>query len=162
MKKFTKLELKWGIIFFIASLLWMYYEKLMGWHDENIASHASLTLLFLIPAVTIYIFALIDKRRNHYNDSMTWTQGFICGLHITLVVTILSPLGQYIIHTWISPDYFTNIIEYSVNSKGASRAEMEAYFSYNNYVVLSFMGAIIMGVITSAVVAIFVRKKSEH
>ena len=35
MKKFI-IEAKWAIIFSIALILWMYFEKSMSWHDEKI------------------------------------------------------------------------------------------------------------------------------
>lgn len=75
MKYFTILELKWGFIFFIASLLWMYFEKLMGWHGEKISQHATMTLSFAVIAIAIYVFALLEKRKKKYNNRMTWLQG---------------------------------------------------------------------------------------
>jgi len=40
-----------------------------------------------------------------------------------------------------------------------TREEAEKYFNLNNYLVSGFIGAIIMGVITSALVALFVRSR---
>ncbi len=39
MKKYAT-EIKWGLIFTIVALLWMVFERLMGWHGENIAQHS--------------------------------------------------------------------------------------------------------------------------
>ena len=39
MKKYS-LEIKWGVIFAISTLVWIYFEKAMGWHDELIAQQA--------------------------------------------------------------------------------------------------------------------------
>jgi len=41
---------------------------------------------------------------------MTFLQGLLSGMVITLVVVLLTPLSQYISHSLISPDYFSNII----------------------------------------------------
>ena len=157
MKKFS-IEIKWGAVFSIVSLLWMYLEKGLGWHDENIAVHAIYTNLFAIVAIILYVFALLDKRKNFFNDKMTWTQGFVSGIIISVVVAILSPLAQYITHEFITPDYFENAIENSVLN-GNTRENAEAYFNLKSYILQSFFFALVAGVVTSAIVALFVRKK---
>ncbi len=160
MKKYTT-EIKWGLIFTIVALLWMVFERLMGWHGENIGQHATLTNLFAIPAIVIYVLALLDKRKRDLGGLMTWGQGFTSGLIITLVVVILSPFAQYLTHTIITPEYFTNVIEYAVNQEQMTREEAESYFSLSNYMFQSAIGGLIMGVITSAVVAFFTKKTTE-
>ena len=138
----------------------MVFERLMGWHGGNIARHATLTNLFAIPAIIIYVLALLDKRNNDLGGIMTWGQGFTSGLIITLVVVILSPLAQYLTHTVITPEYFSNVIEYAVNEDQMTREEAESYFSLSSYMFQSAIGGVIMGIVTSAIVAFFVKKKS--
>ncbi len=158
MKKFS-IEIKWGIIFSLATLIWVFLEKGLGWHDENIAQHAIYTNLFAIVAIVLYILALLDKRKNFYHGKMTWSQGFISGIVISIVVAILSPLAMYITHEFITPDYFENIIEYSVESGAMKKAAAEEYFNLTSYVIQSFFFALVVGVVTSAIVAFFVKKK---
>lgn len=159
MKKYAT-EIKWGMIFTIVALLWMVFERMMGWHGENIARHATMTNLFAIPAIVVYVIALLDKRKNDLGGIMTWGQGFMSGLIITLIVVVLSPLAQYLTHTIISPEYFANIIEYTVREAQMTREEAEGYFSLNNYMIQSAIGGLVMGIVTSAIVAFFVKKKS--
>ncbi|MCG9972990.1 DUF4199 domain-containing protein [Christiangramia crocea] len=158
MKKFS-IEIKWGIIFSIVALLWMFLEKGLGWHDENISKHAIYTNLFAIVAIVLYVFALLDKRKNFYEGKMTWTQGFISGIIISVVVAIFSPLAQYITHEFITPDYFPNVIDYSVESGAMTREAAEGYFNLQSYILQSFFFSLVVGVVTSAIVALFVRKK---
>ncbi|NBB88683.1 MAG: DUF4199 family protein [Bacteroidetes bacterium] len=83
----------------------------------------------------------------------------ISGLLITLIVAVLSPLTQWIISTIISPNYFSNAIEYAVSSGNIeTREAAEAYFNLSSYIIQSAIGALIMGVVTTAIVAIFMRK----
>ncbi len=159
MKKYA-LEIKWGLIFTAVALLWMVFEKAMGWHGEKIAVHATYTNFFAILAIAVFVFALLDKRRQ-LGGSMSWKQGFFSGLLITLVVAVLTPLSQWITHTLISPEYFPNIIQYSVVNAKMTQAEAEAFFSLGSYILQGSIGGLVMGVITSAVVALFVRKKPE-
>lgn len=154
-----KIEIKWALIFFIVSLIWIFIEKLVGWHDEHIDKHPIYTNFFAVIAIAVYVFALLDKRKNFYDGKMTWMQGFISGIIISVIVAILSPLAQYLTHEVITPEYFPNAIEYAVSSGNMDQAAAEKYFSLNNYLLQSGIGAIVMGLITSAIVAIFVRKK---
>jgi len=154
------IELKWGIIFFAVILLWTVFEKSIGLHDEKIDKHYILTNFFAIPAIIIYVLALLNKRK-WLGGTMTWVQGFMAGLVIAFIVSLLSPVGQYLTHEYLSPDYFSNIIEYSV-SQGEDRTAMENYFTLSNYIKMSMVGALMMGAITSAIVAIFTRKNAPE
>lgn len=158
--KNLRIEVKWGIIFTIALMLWTLLERLLGWHDEHINKHQYYTLIFILPAFIIYYFALVEKRETYYAGQMSWTQGFVSGLVISVVVALLSPLSQYISHTFISPDYFNNIIEYSVESgQVETRAEAEEYFNLPSYIIQSMIFAVISGAVTAAIVAIITKKK---
>lgn len=92
---------------------------------------------------------------------MTWKQGFMAGVIITIVVTIFTPLTQLISHYVISPEYFPNIIELTVDTGAKTREEAEAYFNLKNYMLLSTVFAFVVGIFTSAIVAIFTRKSAK-
>ncbi len=158
--KNIRIEIKWGVLFILVGLIWMIFEKAMGWHDVHIDKHATYSLFFAPIAIALYVFALLDKKKNFYGGKMTYLQGFVAGLIITLVVVILSPLSQYITSTYITPDYFKNVIEYSVSSGQMEQQAAEEYFNLKNYLMQSTVSAAAMGLITSAVVAFFVRSKS--
>lgn len=154
-------EIKWGVIFTIVMLLWMVFERLMGWHGERIDQHASMTLFFAVIAIALYVFALLDKRKRDLNGVMSWKQGFMSGVVVTLVVTVLSPLAQLITHYIITPEYFSNIIDYSVETGQMNREEAESYFSLSGYIIQAMIGALGMGIVTSAIVAVFTKKAPE-
>ncbi len=156
MNKFA-IELKWAIIFAIAALAWLGLERLVGLHDAYIAQHASYTNLFAIVAIAVYYFALEDKRKNYYGGRMSWKQGFLSGLIISVIVAILSPLTMWIGSTLVAPDYFANAIDYAVRSKVSTREEAEQFFSYQNYALINAVSAILIGALTAAIVAIFTR-----
>jgi hypothetical protein len=158
MKNF-RIEVKWGLIFTVVALLWMLFERLMGWHSTHIDKHAYYTNLFILPAVAVVVMALRDKKANFYGGNMSWKQGFMAGLVITLVITILSPMTQWITHKFITPDYFTNAINYAVTNGKATQEQAEKFFNFNSYLVQSSIGGLVMGLLTSAIVAFFVRTK---
>ena len=157
-----KIEIKWAFIYVAMVLLWMLLERLTGLHSEAIKMHLIYTNFIVLPSIAIYVLALKDKRKNYYQGIFTYKQGFVTGLIISVFVTILSPLTQYIISTIISPDYFANVIKYAVSVGNMTQEAAENYFNLKSYIVQGLIGTPILGLITTAIVAIFTRRKSSN
>ncbi len=158
MKKLSH-ELKWALIFVAMSLFWVLLERLAGLHGTHIDKHAIYTNLIAIPAITVYVFALLEKKNKFYHGSMTYLQGFISGTIISVIIAILSPLTQIITSEIITPEFFPNAIKYSVSAGLMKQTEAEEYFSLENYIKVGLIGALLMGIVTTAIVAIFTRGK---
>ena len=159
MKNFG-IEVKWAIIYSLSLLIWMFLEKAVGLHDEHIGKHAIYTNLFAVVAIIIYVLALRDKKRNFFNGTMNWKQGFISGVVLSIIIAILSPLVQYAISTYITPEYFDTIIAYVVENGKMSQENAKAYFNLKSYMLQNAFGALCMGLITAAAVAFFVKSKN--
>lgn len=153
-----KIEIKWALIFAAMMLLWMLLEKALGLHSEHIDKHANYTNFVAIPAIALYVFALLDKRKNYFNGTMSYKNGVITGLIITLIVTILSPVTQYITSTLITTEYFPNVINYVVETGKMTHAEASDYFNLQSYIIQGLIGAPVMGIITTVIVSFFVKK----
>jgi hypothetical protein len=107
------------------------------------------------------VAVLKDKKNNFYGRKMTFMQGFVTGLIITAIVTLFSPLTQWLISTVITPHYFDNVIKLSVETGYyKTTAEAHAFFNLENYMKQSIFGTLGMGVVLSAIVAFFVKTKS--
>ncbi len=157
-----KIEVKWAIIFSTVGLLWMVIEKLTGLHSTYIDYHMYLTNLFAIPAILMMVMALKDKKKNFYNGLMSYKQGLISGIIISLIIALLSPLTQWITSFIISPEYFPNVIKRSVEiGYYQTTEEAEANFNYRNYAIQGAIGALIMGIVTTAIAMIFIRSKNK-
>jgi|SRR5690606_35298477 len=161
--KNIRIEIKWAIIFSIMGLIWMVLEKVSGLHGKYIDYHLYLTNLFAIPAIWVMVLALKDKKRNFYNGRMTYGQGLIFGIILSVFIALISPLTQWITSYVISPEYFPNVIKRSVElGYYGTTAEAEANFNYRNYAIQGAIGALVMGILTTAIAMIFIRsKKSE-
>jgi uncharacterized membrane protein len=158
--KNLRIEIKWGIIFTVALIFWTWLERLFGLHDVHIDQHPFYTMLFIIPAFIMYFLALVEKRETYYAGQMNWTQGFVSGLVISIIVALLSPISQYITHEFVSPNYFENAIEYGVNNGDfETRTEAQEYFNLVSYMFSSMIFAIVSGAVTSALVAIVTKKR---
>lgn len=160
--KNIKIEFKWAVIFSIMTLLWMVLEKLTGLHGRYIDYHLYLTNLFAIPAIWVIVLALKDKKKNSYNGQMTYLQGLVSGIILSVIIALISPLTQWITSYVITPEYFPNVIKRSVEvGYYKTIAEAEANFNYKSYAIHGFIGALIMGIATSAIAMIFIRTKTK-
>ncbi len=158
--KNIRIEIKWAIIFSVMTLLWMVLEKLSGLHGKYIDYHLYLTNLFAIPAIIVMVMALKDKKKSIYSGQMSYVQGLVAGIILSAFIALLSPLTQWITSYIITPEYFPNVIKRSVElGHYASTAEAEAYFNYANYAKQGAMGALLMGIATTAIAMIFIRTR---
>jgi Protein of unknown function (DUF4199) len=153
-----KFEIKWAIIFAAASLVWTVVEKGLGWHGPLIAKHELYTLFFMPVAFVIYAIALLAKKKE-LGGYMTWKEGLVSGTVIGAVVALLAPVTQVITHKVISPEYFPNVIAYAVQKGKTSQADADAFFNLPSYIFQSSIGAVLAGLVTAAIVSVFVRKE---
>lgn len=160
MEKF-KIELKWAVIFSIGLLIWMYFEKTMGWHDEKVKFQPIYTMLFGIISILIYILALQNKKKNYYNNKIDWKQGFLSGAILSLLVAIFTPVVLYITFEYISPDYFTNIINYKIENSKMTLEDAEKYFSLSNYMYTNTFSTLSNGIVISAIISYFIKSKTN-
>jgi hypothetical protein len=157
MKKYAT-EFKWAGLFTAMQLVWMLGERVVGLHSTHIDKHMIYTNFIAIPAIGMYVLALLDKRKRDYGGRMTYAQGVVCGLVVSIGVAAIAPLAQVLISTVIAPAYFPNMIRYAVAQGQMQQAEAEAYFSLRSYMMQATVGALAMGAITSVVVAAFTRR----
>jgi hypothetical protein len=158
--KTIRIEFKWAIIFSVVVLVWMVMEKLVGLHDQYIDLHLYLTNLFAIPAILVMVYALKNKKAQHYHGQMSYGQGLTSGIILSVIIAIISPLTQWITSFVISPEYFPNVIKRSLElGYYATLEEAEGYFNFKNYVKHGIIGALLMGITTTAIVMIFLKSK---
>lgn len=160
--KNLKIEVKWAIIFSIVALCWMVLEKVSGLHGKYIDYHLYLTNLFAIPAIIVMVKELKEKKNVFYNGDMSYRQGFISGTILSVFIALLSPLTQWITSNIITPEFFPNVIKRSVETGYyKTTAEAEAFFNYQNYAQQGMIGALVMGIITTAIAMLFLRSKKN-
>lgn len=160
--KNIKIELKWAIIFSVVGLLWMVLEKLCGLHGKYIDYHLYLTNLFAIPAVILMVMALKDKKKNFYDGRMNYKQGMISGIILSVIIALFSPLTQWVTSFVITPEYFPNVIKRSVElGYYKTTADAADNFNYKNYAIQGAIGALFMGIVTTAIAMIFIQTKKS-
>ena len=155
-----RIEVKWALVFMAMMLIWMLIEKMAGLHSTHIDKHVIYTNFVAIPAIAVYVFAMLDKKRNFYNGTMSYKQGFVFGLIMTFIIALLNPVTQSITSLIITPEYFPNVIKYAVSTGEMTQTEAEDYFNLEKYIIQGTIGAFVMGLITTVIVAFFVKSKA--
>lgn len=148
-------EIKFALLFSALNIVWMLGEKLTGLHDVHIADHALYTNFFAIPSILLYAFAMYQKQ-SLLGGEMNFKQGFMSGLGITMIVTALTPAIQFIIHTIITPEYFTNVRVFAIK-QGMKPEIADTHFSLNSYILLSVFSGFVYGIITTIFTTLMVR-----
>ncbi len=154
-----KTELKWGVIFSLVSLGWVTGEYLAGFHDRAIDRQATVSMLFMFPAIAMILMAIRERRRLG-GGRITFVEALFCGIGVSLVVALLGPLQEYIFHRFINPHFFEKMIEYSLAKGKMNAEEARSYFSLRSFMLQSSMGAIGLGSLTSLILAALMRTKN--
>ena len=141
------------------TLLWMLGEKIGGLYSYNIAMHDSITNFIIIPSAFIYFLALREKKKQDYNGRMTYAHILISGIILSLIISLLSPVAQYITTTFIGPEYFGNAIKYAVATKQASLAEAQDYFTLETYLYQGLFWGPIIGFLLTMVIGLFLKPR---
>ncbi|WP_339837577.1 DUF4199 domain-containing protein [uncultured Flavobacterium sp.] len=160
MEKF-KIEVKWAVIFSVSLLIWMYFEKTMGWHDEKVKFQPIYTMLFGVITIIIFVLALVEKKKNYYHNKIDWKQGFLSGAILSLLIALLTPVVLFITFEYISPDYFTNIINYKTENSKMTLEDAQKYFSLSNYMYTNTFSTLSNGIVVSAIISYFIKSKAN-
>jgi hypothetical protein len=160
MKNFS-IEIKWALRFTLLTLAWAIGEKALGLHDQYINNYAMLTNLFAIPAVLFFYLAINEKKKYVYNNSMTFRQGFVSGMILAAIIALLNPAAQYVIYKSITPHFFDNIVAYKVKNHYMTLENAKVYFNLKTYLIESTFTALSKGLITGAIVSLFLRNKKQ-
>ena len=155
------IEFKWALLYSAAALLWMFLEKLIGWHDAQIDKQPIYTNLCGLVAVLLYFLFMMDKRRNFFRGNMNWAQGFLSGTILTVIIAAISPIVQVVTYQYITPNYFDNAIRFRTAHNYMTLAQAESYFNLKSYIIQSALGSLPLGVITSALVALLMKTKTN-
>ena len=155
------IEIRWAGIFTIVSILWVILEKMLGLHDTAIGKQPAVSMLFAIPAILVYVLALLEKKKKVFNGQMSWKDGVVSGMILSLFIAVLSPITQWIAFTVISPEFFLKAVKFYTDKHILTETRALEMFNLPAYMKKSITESLSMGVITSAVVAFIVKTKTS-
>jgi hypothetical protein len=158
MEKF-KIEFKWASIFTAINILWVYAEKYLGLHDEQSFIHPIISYVLIVPITICIFFSLRQKRDDYYSGKITWQKAFLSGALFSLLIAGLSPGTIYVMTQYISPDFFNNAIQTSIE-KGSDEKFVNEIFNLNSYIQSTMMLYLSFGVMISAIVGLVVKRNT--
>jgi len=159
MKNFA-IEIKWGIRYIFAYLAWIITEKFLGIYDVRIDNYFMSSVLFYVFAFLIYILAINEKKKYFFKNNMDWKQGCVSGIFLSIVIAILMPISQVVIHKAIAPEFFPNMIKHALASSKNKPEVVMDNFNLKAYIYQSVFFALSIGVVYSAIVASFLKTKN--
>lgn len=159
MNKF-KIEFRWAIYYTFLTILWFQIEKSFGLHNQNIENQPYITNLFYIVVFIIYIFALSDKKKNYFNGIMTWQQGLISGVVLSILAMILAPFAIYFKLKYVNSEFFQQMIKAST-ARGIKLENAEAVFNMKAYITLGVVDCLSFGIIFAALASALIKTKNS-
>lgn len=155
------IELKWAAFITAFTCLWAALEHALGYH-KDFSNILITSFIYYVILTFLWAIAFIDKKKSLGKNAVwEFKSAFKFGLFLTGITALLSPIAQYIIYETISPDYFTNIIEYQLK-KGRETIEiLQQRYNMSFVISLGVRDALSFGVIYSALYAwVFKTKKN--
>ena len=151
-----KIEFRYSVLTALLLLLWLLIEYVAGLQDNYIAFHPYVSLLaYAIPVFTFRL-ALLDKMEQK-SGGLTYGQAFLCGFIMTIFFCALTVPVQLVFHKYINPDFFSNMILYTVKNSKQSPEQAALFFNLKSYIAESVVANFVMGIIISAVLTFKMR-----
>lgn len=148
-----KLEIYWGFYLAFTFILWMQLERWLGFHTEKIIVQPLFSSLLFIPLTILYWKALLLKKQNDYNNTITFQQSFISSLLITAVFALFLPLALYFSLKYISPDLLQNFIAKTMKSGKVSLKEAQSYYNFKSLLLMNYSSLLPIGIIIGYVIS---------
>ena len=161
-----KIALKYGVYIVLFSFIWLCLEYWAGLHTDYVDYHPLATLLSLVVPLILLYYAMREAKSIE-DDEFTYGDAFKVGLYVTLVVAVLNPLFQWLFQQVVFPDYLETMqanaealeLAQGIDVEVAQRVAAEEY-ELNSFLLRAFLGALVAGIVMSALLAIYVRDKA--
>lgn len=153
------IEIKWSAIITTFYCIWAYIENATGNH-KDFSNIIIFGLLFILILIVMSIMAFFDKKINFYEGKWDFKQAFRFGLFLTGITALLNPIAHYIIYNTISPEYFTNLIEYQAAKGRETKEVLIERYNFDSTMYQSMRDIMSYGVVLSAILAYFLKTKN--
>ena len=159
--------LKWGFFIGLANLIWLYLAYYLGLHTNGIMIFQIFMLVWLLINVAGYLMMLKSARQQA--DSWNYLRGMGAGIVAGLVSALLAVAAQIgywkVVHPeW--PQYMVEQTQVHYEALGLSDEEVhekveqaKTAFTLPNYAIQSATAALGLGIILTALMMLFLRRK---
>jgi|GEM_PF-2081955 len=165
-----KSELRSGIAIGISGFLWILLEFFLGFHTVRIDYQPFFNLIsFTIPIVGIY-WAMKAKRDRYFEGKITFMNALKTGLLITVVMSCISPILNFLYYTVVNPHYqsimlsherdMINGLNLSPEDKNSMLTSSIQNFSLMSLLLKSFLISAITGTLLSLITAALMKRNN--
>ena len=160
-----KTELKYGLIAGIGVSVYVLLEYFLGFHTTypEIGQYSGY-FSAIIPIFAI-LYAIKEKRNRYFNGYITFGQGFITGLIVTVISAFIITGFFVIYNDFINPEGLKYISSWRAEQMRLENipeeeivASIEEYNAMYNPLVI-FSGTFVMGLLITAILAFLLRRK---
>ncbi|MEO8211205.1 MAG: DUF4199 domain-containing protein [bacterium] len=154
-----KTEIKYAVIFVIASFIWNCIEYVAGLQSSYINLHPFfVTPFFILLTILIYLFALREKRAV-LGGKITFGKAFVTGIIISIFIIILNPVFLYIFSHYINLNFFDAFSRHEVVSGKSTKEEADEYFNFTNFLFRGSAYRLVMGIVATLFISFFMKKE---
>jgi hypothetical protein len=158
---------KWGLFIGLANLVWLYLAYFLGLHTSGILVFQVFMVVWLAVTVTGFILTLRATKRQ--NPSLSYWGGLGAGsvaAVVSAVVAVIAQVGYFTVVHPAWPQVMAQQTEAHFTAQGMSPEQVEQMvaqargsFTLSNYAVASAATALIVGIVLSAIIMVFLRRR---
>lgn len=148
-------------------MVWLFLSYYLGMHDGGLVMIQWMTLFAVLISVIGYLLALRSLTRTF--PEIQYLEGIRSGAIIAGVAAVIAALAQVIYFQWINPGRTDQMVEltraYYLES-GLSENDANQFaegarktFGMTSYIIQSALGAIIIGMMSTAIMMLFLRRR---
>ena len=165
-----KIVLTYGLLAGLIVSLLMVVSWLVIKPESDVAYVAGYAGMLI--ALSMIFFAIKSYRDNYSGGTITWSRGFMVGLYVSIIASVLYVIGWKIFSSIAMPDFWDQYAKHTIDAMkkhGASDAailettkQMEGYKNMNPIVEwgMTFLEIFPVGIVISMICAAILRRKA--
>lgn len=156
-------EWRWGFLIGLANVAWLVASWAAGWHERGIGMIQVTVFLAMALSFSGYVLAMRSLLKRQ--PETTVLEGLRSGAFIAVVSAAIAVAGQFAYFHWINPgwtEYMVGETRRHYESLGVEEARVaeiaegaKTTFGFASYATQAAAGAVLQGVLFSAVAVVF-------
>lgn len=149
-----KIEIRYAMLITLLMLLWLAVEFMVGLHEEPLIVYHPIVTMFALIIPIVCARMAVNEKIELLGGKITFGQAFLTGFLVAFFAAVLSVPSQLIFNKLINPDFFSNMIIYSVKmGKAKSYEEAAMYFNPTSYIIQAGLGTLVFGTLIALIMA---------
>jgi len=154
MKYLLQNHVKYGLIMSKATALFVLFMHFTGQYT-NMKEKSPLEMIFIIFVPIIVWYLGIKARKKELKGKLTFKQGFVAGVKISIVFAITSPFVFLLYYTLVNP----SMIDFMKKEYMMPNATTGQIIAFD--MLVQFLAALVMGSIYGAIISLFLKTKKK-